>query len=130
MTVYISPVVFISGFDLFINAVFTFVQIKAVDNTAPTSDADIRYSLSEEVENVSDRLSMSEWKQVQSAVANHTKLNHHYEKSANGDIIIPVNNKLVYTDANYDSPGISKVIEIGSDIENEIDEAKELDFWC
>lgn len=99
-------------------------QVKNVDNTAPTSDADIRYSLSEEVGNVSDRLSMSEWRRVQSAVADYTKRNYHYEKSANGDIIIPINNKLIYTDANYESPGISKIIEIRSDVENEIDEAR------
>lgn len=101
-------------------------QIKSVDNTAPTSDADIRYSLSEEVENVSDRLSMSEWKQVKTAVADYTKRNYHYEKSATGDIIIPINNKLVYTDANFDSPGIRKVIEFDSEYEDEIDAARRL----
>ena len=107
-----------------IAVVFDSNQFKNIDNQNPTSDADIRYSLSEEVEKVSDRLSMSEWRQVQSAVADYTKRNYHYEKSANGDIIIPINNKLIYTDANYESPGISKIIEIRSDVENEIDEAR------
>lgn len=93
-------------------------------NASLNTDASVKLFVSEEIENVSDRLSGREWNQVKSAVADYSKLNYHYEKSSNGDIIIPVNNKLVYTDANFDSPGISKIIEINSDIENEIDEAR------
>ena len=74
---------------------------------------------------VADRLSPSEWNVVKSSVANHQKLNHSYQKTADGDIIIPIGNKLVYTDANYDSPGISKVIEIDSEYEGDIDYARE-----
>lgn len=74
---------------------------------------------------VADRLTANEWNVVKSSVANHKKLNHNYQKSENGDIIIPIGNKLVYTDANFDSPGISKVIEIDSEYENDIDYARE-----
>ena len=94
------------------------------DASQITKDDNIKYSLKEEVENVSDNLTSNEWLRFKSAVANYTKLNHHYEKSSNGDIIIPIDNKLVYTDADYDSPGISRVIEFDSDIETEIDEAR------
>ena len=40
-------------------------------------------------------------------------------------IIIPVGNKMVYTDADFDSPGISKVVEFESEYENDIDYARE-----
>lgn len=89
-------------------------------------DADVKLFVSEKTENVSDRLSGREWNQVKSAVADYSKLNYHYEKSSNGDIIIPVNNKLVYTDANFDSPGIRKVIEVDSEYEDEVDIARRL----
>lgn len=88
------------------------------------ADTETKHWMQETVTNVSDKLNSSECEQVKSAVANHTKLNYQYKKSSKGDIIIPVNNKLVYTDANFDSPGISKVIEFNSDVETEIDEAR------
>ena len=51
-------------------------------------------------------------------------LKYDYEKSANGDIIIPIGNKLVYTDANFDSPGIMKVVEFDSEYEDDVDCAR------
>jgi len=74
---------------------------------------------------VADRLTSSEWKVVKASVSNYNKLNYNYQKSADGDIIIPVGDKLVYTDANYDSPGISKIIQIESEYESDIDYARE-----
>ena len=88
--------------------------------------SDTKYSLNKVTdEKVADRLTPSEWKFIKSSVGNHKNLNYSYQKSADGDIIIPVGNKLVYTDANYDSPGISKVIEFESEYENDIDMARE-----
>ncbi len=95
---------------------------RSANNTS--IDSDVKFFVSEKTENVSDRLSNREWNQVKSAVADYTKLNYHYEKSSNGDIIIPVNNKLVYTDANFDSPGIKKVVEFDTEYEDEMDIAR------
>lgn len=73
---------------------------------------------------MADRLTSSEWSSVQSAIGNHKKLNHIYPKSADGGIIIPINNKLVYTDANFESVGVSKIIEFESEYESDIDIAR------
>jgi hypothetical protein len=86
----------------------------------------VEYALQTSEKNVSDRLSNDEWNNVKHAVSEYKHLNHHYEKSSNGDIIIPVNNKLIYTDANHDSPGIRKVIEFNSEYENKIDDARRM----
>lgn len=98
---------------------------KAYKETA-NAQSGTKYMLQKEVKNVAERLSGREWNQVKEAVSNYNNLNHSYEKSSDGDIIIPVNNKLVYTDGDYDSPGINKVIEFDSDTETEIDEARRL----
>ncbi len=75
---------------------------------------------------MADKLSHSEWERGNSSVLAYVNLNNHYEKSANGNIIIPVNNKLVYTDTNTESVGVSKIIEFDSEFENEIDEARRI----
>lgn len=99
---------------------------KAYKTSNATTETDTKYSFNKKTDSkVADRLSSNEWNSVQSAVANHKKLNHIYPKSADGDIIIPINNKLVYTDANFDSVGVSKIIEFESDYENDIDIARE-----
>ncbi len=49
-----------------------------------------------------------------------------YEMSADGDYILEINNKLVYTDADADYPTISSVVTFGSQYEEDILLAKEL----
>jgi len=86
----------------------------------------VKHSLNKVTDNkVADRLTSEEWETVKSSVANHKNLNHYYQKSADGGIIIPVNNKLVFTDADMDSPGINKIVEFESEYENDIDYARE-----
>lgn len=75
------------------------------------------------VPELADRLTESEWRYFKKQIG-HLKEGNQYEKSANGDIIIPVFNKLVYTDGRYSNPGISKIVEINSEYENEIDEVR------
>ncbi|MGN1083571.1 MAG: hypothetical protein ACI4QX_01090 [Lachnospiraceae bacterium] len=70
-------------------------------------------------------MTSEEWEIVKSSVANHIKLNHYFQKTTDGGIIIPINNKLVYTDANMDSPGIRKIVEFESEFESDIDFARE-----
>lgn len=95
-------------------------------NNAEQITSNVEYALNKIKDNkVADRLTPSEWNIVKSSVADHKKLNYNYQKTADGDIIIPVGNKLVYTDANFDSPGISKIIEIDSDYEYDVDYARE-----
>ena len=90
------------------------------------TDNNVTYSLNNILDSkVADRLNPSEWNQLKTIVAEHEKLNYSYQNSADGDIIVPIGNKLVYTDANFDSPGISRVIEFESDYENDIDYARE-----
>ena len=94
-------------------------------NNAEQIISNAEYALSKIKDNkVADRLTPSEWNIVKSSVADYKKLNYNYQKTADGDIIIPVGNKLVYTDANFDSPGIRKIIEIGSDYEYDVDYAR------
>ncbi len=51
-------------------------------------------------------------KSVNESVSKYKNLKYHYEKSSNGDIIIPINNNFVYTDTNADSLGISKILSL------------------
>ena len=44
-----------------------------------------------------------------------------YQRAANGDYIVPIDNLLVYTDFNRNNPGISSIIEIKTDDYSEID---------
>lgn len=46
------------------------------------------------------------------------------EKAANGDYIVAVDNKLIYTDADLETPTISQVITFNTELENECDEAR------
>ncbi len=48
-----------------------------------------------------------------------------FKKSAEGDYIFPVENKLIYSDADYDYPKIKTVITFETDDENLIDYARE-----
>lgn len=55
---------------------------KAYKTSNTTTEADTKYSFNKKADSkVADRLSSNEWNSVQSAVANHKKLNHVYPKS-------------------------------------------------
>lgn len=49
-----------------------------------------------------------------------------FQKSRDGEYIFAINNKLVYTDANFNAPGISKIITIKSEFANDFELVKEL----
>lgn len=49
-----------------------------------------------------------------------------FQKSRDGEYIFAINNKLVYTDANFDAPGISKIIAVKSEFTNDFEFVKEL----
>lgn len=48
-----------------------------------------------------------------------------FQKSHDGEYIFAINNKLVYTDANFDAPGISKIIAVKSEFANDFELVKE-----
>ena len=94
---------------------------RAVDFTDKSND--VQFADRAKVGNLSDKLLPSEWKLFTRLVAEYNAGNK-FQIASNGDIIIPVNNKLVYTDANIENPGISKVIEFYSEYETEVDVAR------
>lgn len=49
-----------------------------------------------------------------------------FQKSRDGEYIFAINNKLVYTDANFDAPGISKIIVVDSLFADKFEDAKEI----
>ena len=56
----------------------------------------------------------------------HNRGSKNYQLSASGEYILDINNKLIYTDGNYDYPEISKVISFESEYEDDTLYAKEL----
>ncbi|MGI6072714.1 MAG: hypothetical protein ACOX75_06905 [Lachnospiraceae bacterium] len=51
-----------------------------------------------------------------------------YQKAADGDVIIPIDNMLVFTDFNKHDPGISKIIRFNLDNYTDIDSAMQMVF--
>lgn len=70
----------------------------------------------EEKDNISqkDTLSKSEWAMFYSKIG-EKKNRYYFPKAADGNYIMTINNKLVYTNGNWESPRIDRVIEIDVD---------------
>ena len=51
-----------------------------------------------------------------------------FVKNADGEYMLPIENKIVFTDGNYDSPQISKIIEVITDYYSTFEEIKECIF--
>lgn len=98
---------------------FSSEQIKNIDNENPTEDPDIRYSVVVDPI-LADTLSPVEKRRFEGMLKSKA-----FQRAANGDKIFAIDNKLIYTDANYANPGISQIIEIGSDYEDIIDFIRE-----
>lgn len=47
-----------------------------------------------------------------------------FKKNADGEYMLPIENKIVFTDGNYDYPEITKIIEFMSESQTEISEAR------
>ncbi|MDD3369123.1 MAG: hypothetical protein PHP50_09600 [Lachnospiraceae bacterium] len=75
--------------------------------------------------NLANGLNGEEWKYFKKQIG-HIRENFQYEKGENGDTIVPVGNKLVYTDGDFENPGISKIIEFDLDNETDIDYARRI----
>lgn len=86
---------------------------------------DVQFSDRYIVPMVADRLTHSEWNMLNKLVGSYNK-GDIYQKSAEGDIIIPIGNKLIYTDAKLGDVGISKIIEFVSEYEDDIDRARRI----
>ena len=71
-------------------------------------------------------LSNKEVRQFYSEIQNLANGSKKYETSVYGDYIFEIENKLVYTDGDFEKPTISKVIEFDSEYESDIAFAKEL----
>lgn len=82
-----------------------------------------KYSIQIEDQKLGDRLNNSEWNRFLKLIGDYHR-GEQFQKSQENDIIIPVDNKLIYTDGNYENPGIRKIIEFHSKFEDEIDEAR------
>lgn len=61
-----------------------------------------------------DTLSKSEWAMFYSKIGER-KNRYYFPKAADGNYIMTINNKLVYTNGNWESPRIDRVIEIDVD---------------
>ena len=70
----------------------------------------------EEKDNIfqKDTLSKSEWAMFYSKIG-EKKNRYYFPKAADGNYIMTINNKLVYTNGNWESPRIDRVIEIDVD---------------
>lgn len=76
-----------------------------------------RFSMKdEEKDNIfqKDTLSKSEWAMFYSKIGER-KNRYYFPKAADGNYIMTINNKLVYTNGNWESPRIDRVIEIDVD---------------
>ena len=76
-----------------------------------------RFSMKdEEKDNIfqKDTLSKSEWAMFYSKIG-EKKSRYYFPKAADGNYIMTINNKLVYTNGNWESPRIDRVIEIDVD---------------
>ena len=96
-------------------------QVKSVDNLNPTKSDDIRYSITvdgRQVDHLGDVMDMAQHRQFMSQI--DTKEASKYQRSADGDSIVPIDNLLVYTDFDKDDPGISKIIRFDTDDYTEI----------
>lgn len=135
-------------------------QIKKVDNTTPSTDPDIRYSLSEDVDNVekilydkNNSLSIvnraktnnnsslkwvydSEIFSVEESKLFHEKISeintgrHSFGENINtfGEYMLPIGNKIVFTDGNYDSPYVREIVEVLTEYEDNFQKIRERIF--
>ena len=87
-----------------------------------TYDGNTYYSVEvngREVDNLSDVLSIEQHRKFMEEIDNNPKSK--YQRSANGDYIVPIDNMLVYTDFNKTDPGISSIIVLNYDDYSDID---------
>ena len=83
---------------------------------------DVRHSLNingKDIDYLSDILDITEHRQFMSEI--DTKPKTKFVKASNGDRIVPIENKLVYTDFNKVDPGISKIVVFNTEDYSEID---------
>ena len=99
-----------------------------MESADPTSDPDIRYSdrntinvNGRTVEYLGDVLDVNQHRQFMSKI--DTKPKGKFRRAKNGNVIVPIDNMLVYTDFNKSDPGISKIIRFETDNYTLIDAA-------
>ena len=99
-----------------------------MESANPTSDPDIRYSdrstinvNGRTVEHLGDVLDMNQHRQFMSEI--DTKPKGKFRRAENGDVIVPIDNMLVYTDFSKSDPEISKIIRFETDDYTLIDAA-------
>ena len=83
---------------------------------------DIRYPVNvdgRQVDHLGDVMDMSQHRRFMSEI--DTKEASKYQRSADGDSIVPIDNLLIYTDFDKDDPGISKIIRLDTDDYTAID---------
>ncbi|MEG1781734.1 MAG: hypothetical protein RR253_00630, partial [Oscillospiraceae bacterium] len=130
--------------------IFDANQVKNIDNTVPTNDADIRFSLkiNDKEQKYTTRRDIADYNEnsynkrgwailndvlSKNEVASFfSKLTGTYlEKGKDGLYIVPVgdkfgvNNKLIFTDGKFKNPSVEKVIEINLDSETDIEIVRE-----
>ncbi len=89
-----------------------------------------RFSMKdEEKDNIfqKDTLSKSEWAMFYSKIGER-KNRYYFPKAADGNYIMTINNKLVYTNGNWESPRIDRVIEIDVDGVSEIERSTYISY--
>ena len=85
---------------------------------------DIRYSITvdgRQVDHLGDVMDMAQHRRFMSEI--DTKPKRKFAKAADGDVIVPVDNLLVYTDFKKSDPGISKIISVTTKDPYDIDGA-------
>lgn len=129
-------------------------QIKNVDNLNPTTNKDIRYSLSDNLENFGKILydnnnplsivnraksnnnssinwvykaeifSVAENKQFHEKISEINQGSQAFAQNSRGEYMLPIENKIIFTDGNYDSPYIREIVEVLTEYQTEFEEIR------
>ena len=129
-------------------------QAKLTSNKNPTADADVRYSLSENIDNVGKILydknnplsivnraktnnnsslnwvynaeifSTKENKLFHDKISEINQGSEAFSKNSAGEYMLPIENKIVFTDGNYDSPYVREIVEVLTEYQTEFEDIK------